>query len=305
MRAALAAAGLAAILALAATLALAVILALAAPASAEVAFITAEQSSFSPTQLDILVGDPVNWRNASVREHDIRSDTAGFDSGRLAPSTSFAHLFAAPGGYPYVCTIHAGMAGDVAVHPLLLDGPRAPVARGAPLALHVRAPDGVREAVIEEDTGGGFRRVAVATPPAGRGHEEHDAEGTLHATVTPQASASYRAVGAAGTSPPLRVEVTDRTSFALRAAAVRRGTVVRVSTRPSQPGARVVLQLRLRERFGWWTVARDHLDDRSRVAFLVRRRGSVRARVAVVGEDWATVLAVSRPLRARTPKRGR
>jgi plastocyanin len=288
MRTALTAAGLAAALAV------------AAPASAEVAFVTAEQSSFSPTHLDILVGDPVNWRNASVREHDIRSDAAGFDSGRLAPSTSFAHVFPAPGTYPYICTIHAGMAGEVAAHPLLLDGPRAPVARRAPVALHVRAPAGLAEAVIEEDAGGGFRRVAVATPPAGRGHEEHDAEGTLHATITPQASASYRAVGPAGTSPALRIEVTDWTSFALRAAAARRGMVVRVRTRPAQPGARVVLQLRLRERFGWWTVGRKHLDDRSRAAFLLRRNGSVRARVAVVGEDWATVLAVSRPLRVGT-----
>jgi plastocyanin len=287
MRAALAAVGLAATLAL------------AGPASAEVAFVTAEQSSFSPPHLDVLVGDPVNWRNASVREHDIRSDAAGFDSGRLAPSTSFAHVFSALGSYPYICTIHAGMTGDVAVHPLLLDGPHAPVARGAPVALHVRAPGGVGEAVIEEDTGGGFRRVAVATPPVSRGHEQHDAEGTLHATVTPHASATYRAVGAAGKSPALRIEVTDRTSFALSTAALRRGAAVRVRTRPAQPGARVVLQLRLRERFGWWTVARGHLDDRSRARFPLRRKGSLRARVAVVGADWATVLAVSPPLRVR------
>jgi plastocyanin len=287
MRAALAAAVLAAVLAL------------AAPASAEVAFVVADQSSFSPPHLDVLVGDPVNWRNASAREHDIRSGAAGFDSGRVAPTASFAHVFSAVGTYPYVCTLHAGMVGDVAVHPLLLDGPHAPVARGAPVALHVRAPAGVGEAVIEEDTGGGFRRVGVATPRAGSGHEKHDAEGTLHATVTPQASAFYRAVDAAGASPPLRVEVTDKTSFAVKTAAVRRGTAVRVSTRPAQPRARVVLQLRLRERFGWWTVARGRLDGRSRARFLLRRRGTVRARVAVVGADWATLLAVSPPMRVR------
>jgi plastocyanin len=287
MRRALAAAGLAAVLAL------------AAPASAEVAFVSAGYSSFSPAHLDLLVGDPVNWRNASAREHDIRSDLAGFDSGRLAPTASFAHVFSAVGSYPYVCTLHAGMVGDVAVHPLLLDGPHAPVARGAPVALHVRAPAGVGEAVIEEDTGGGFRRVAVATPRAGSGHKEHDAAGALHATVTPQASASYRAIGAAGTSPTLRVEVTDQTSFGLGTAAVRRGTAVRVSTRPAQPGARVVLQLRLRERFGWWTVARGRLDGRSRARFLLRRRATVRARVALVGADWATPVAVSPPMRVR------
>jgi plastocyanin len=287
MRAALAAAVLAAVLAL------------AAPASAEVAFVTADQSSFSPSHLDLLVGDPVNWRNASAREHDIRSDAAGFDSGRVAPTASFAHVFSAVGTYPYVCTLHAGMVGEVAVHPLLLDGPRAPVARGAPVALHVRTPAGVAEAVIEEDTGGGFRRVAVATPRAGSGHEKHEAEGTLHATVTPQASAFYRAADAAGASPPLRVEVTDKTSFAVKTGAVRRGTAVRVSTRPAQPRARVVLQLRLRERFGWWTVARGRLDGRSRARFLLRRRGTMRARVAVVGSDWATLLAVSPPIRVR------
>jgi plastocyanin len=282
-----------------AAVAIAAVLGLATPARAELSLIAVEQSSFSPQHLDLLVGDAVNWRNASVREHDIRSDTAGFDSGRLAPGTSFGHVFSSRGSYPYLCTIHAGMVGDIAVHPLLLDGPRAPVARGAPVALHVRAPEGIEEAIIEEDAGGGFRRVAVATPRAGRAHDEHGGPGTLHATVTPQASASYRAVDAAGASPPVRIEVTDRTRLKLSATALRRGMALRVGARPAQPGARVVLQLHLRERFGWWPVARAHLDGRSRARFVLRRKGSLRARVLVVGADWTTVLAASPPLRVR------
>ena len=48
----------------------------------------------------------------------------------------------------------------------------------------------------------------------------------------------------------------------------RRSIDVRAS--PASPGTRVVLQLRLRERFGWWPVARARLDRRSRAQFTVR-----------------------------------
>jgi hypothetical protein len=60
----------------------------------------------------------------------------------------------------------------------------------------------------------------------------------------------------------------------------------------------VVLQLKLRERFGWWPVARARLDKRSQAHFKLRRdQRAVPARVVLVGPDWATVLNESRVLK--------
>ena len=49
--------------------------------------------------------------------------------------------------------------------------------------------------------------------------------------------------------------VLDRTVTATASTKARRATV-RARVTPASPGATVVLQLRLRERFGWWPVAR-------------------------------------------------
>ena len=273
-------------------------LALAGPAGATVEFVSMDYTSFSPASVEIVIGDAVSWRNNSVREHDVASDTTGFDSGRVGSGDIFAHTFTAAGSFPYVCRIHDAMRGEVAVHPLLLSGPRGAVARGAPVALHVRAPDGVGAAAIEEDTGAGFRQVATATPQAGGGHEGHE-DATLHATVRPQESADYRAVSAVGASPRFRIEVTDEARLTLAASRRRGGALLTARSVPAQPGARVVLQLYLRERFGWWTVARERLNSRSRARFVLKRRGPVRARVAFVGADRVTLLAASRPLAVR------
>jgi plastocyanin len=278
-------------------------LACATPARAETVSVTMGFGSFSPSRLDVLAGDTVSWRNASFRRHNIRSEAAGIDSGERGPGFGFAHTFTGPGAYPYHCSIHAGMTGEVDAHPLLLSGPRAAVVRGAPLALHVRAPAGLAEATIEEDSGAGFLPVATATPPAGPGHEGHDEPGTLHATVRPAASASYRAVSGAGASPALWVEVTDRLSLTLTASARRGGAVLRTRSVPAQPRAHVALQLRLRERFGWWTVASGRLDRRSRARFELRRRRPVRARVVLLAADGVTALAVSAPIVVRPRRR--
>jgi plastocyanin len=267
-------------------------LTLAAPARAELAFVAMEYESFAPARLDLVMGDSVSWRNGSVREHDVASDAAGFDSGRVNPGGIFAHTFSAAGRFPYVCRIHDAMRGEVAVHTTLLSGPRGAVARGVPVPLHVRTREGVGQATIEEDTGSGYQPVATATPQAGHGHEGQE-DATLHATVRPRASAFYRAVTSDGASPPLRVEVTDEARVALTASARPGGAVLHARAVPALPRTRVVLQLRLRERFGWWTVARDRLNSRSRARFVLRRRRQVRARVALVGADWVTMLAVS------------
>jgi hypothetical protein len=67
-----------------------------------------------------------------------------------------------------------------------------------------------------------------------------------------------------------------------------------VTVTPNDPAAVVVLQAHLRERFGWWPVARRRLDYVSTARFRVRRPG--RVRVALVDDDGWTPLATSRVL---------
>ena len=66
---------------------------------------------------------------------------------------------------------------------------------------------------------------------------------------------------------------------------------------PGSPGATVVLQLFLREHFGWWPVSTRKLDRGSHASFRVGSRGAVRARVVLTMADGATPLAVSPTLR--------
>jgi Copper binding proteins, plastocyanin/azurin family len=254
--------------------------------------------AFGPAQLDVLVGDNVVWRNNSQKTHNVKFETEGFNSGRVPPRGGASHQFTVAGVYPYICTIHDGMTGDVGVYPLVLGGPTQRVRRGTSVALHVRAPDGAGEVMIEADTGSGFAPAAVAGPAAGGGHEGHEEPGTVHATVVASETAVYRAVFSGGSSNELRIEVTDAPG--VRAAVKRgpRGAVVDARANPSTPGGRVVLQLKLRERFGWWPVARARLDQRSHARFKLRgnERG-VPARVVLVGPDWATPLSQSRTIR--------
>lgn len=278
---------------------------LAAPAQADSIFVSAGTSSFAPAKLDVLVGDNVIWRNNSVKTHNVKSEVEGYNSGRFASRSAANHIFASAGSFPYVCTIHDGMTGEIGVHPLLLSGPTRAVQRGASVALHVRAPAETSEVTIEADSGSGYQPVAVAGPPEGGGHEGHVEPGTLHANVVASESATYRAVSAAGSSPELRVEVSDGASLSVAAKRTSAtGVVIHVRATPASPGANVVLQLRLRERFGWWPVARARLDKRSRAAFTVRRHAGAPARVVMVGPDWASPLSQSRVFRLarRTPR---
>lgn len=254
--------------------------------------------AFSPAHLDVMTGDNVAWTNTSTKTHNIKFETEGFNSGRVEPRSGTNHAFPVAGVYPYICTIHDGMTGEIGVYPLVLEGPAKRVRRGTSIAFHVRAPEGAGEVRIEADTGSGFQQVAVAGPAAGGGHEGHEEPGTVHANVVAAETATYRAAFSGGSSNELRIEVTDAPDIA---AALRRkpsGRTVNVKATPSTPGARVVLKLKLRERFGWWPVARARLDKRSQAHFKLRRdQRGVPARVVLVGPDWATVLNESRVLK--------
>jgi len=255
-----------------------------APARADTSSVQIVDSAYNPPRLAVLTGDTIGWRNSSlINQHTVTS--TGFDSGPIVPGGGYFHDFTAPGTYAYTCTIHPGMFGEVDVFGLLMNGPDRAVARGAATVLTGRAAPGIGSITIEEDTGGGFHPVATAAA----------AGGAFKATVHPPANATYRAVAGADASPPVQVQVSDRSDIAVKVA----GRHLRVHVDPANPGAKVSLQFKLRERFGWWTVARARLDRRSDARFPIRRSKSVRARVALTQSDGWTVLATSAAVRIR------
>lgn len=243
-------------------------------------------AAFTPVQTDVLAGDTVTWTNDSVRAHDIVARDRGFDSGRVIKGDTFAHRFDAEGSYPYYCSIHPVMTGEVDVHRILLDRPAQHGAPDRPFVLSGRsAVEGSVE--IEGDDGSGFHRVATA-PVA--------ADGSFRVSVVPRTTTTYRAVAGDAASPPVPLLVEDR-SVLVATGRHRRATTVSIRVAPTAPHQTVVLQLRLPERFGWWPVRRVRLDHMSRARFAVRTRRHVRARVLLTLADGATELARSRTFR--------
>ena len=242
-------------------------------------------AAFSPQVLDVVAGDTVTWTNNSVRRHTVTASDDSWDSGVVPIGEHFARRFDAPGTVTYYCRLHT-FGGTVGVHTLLLESPHEASGPGRTRTLRGRTALAPGTAVaIEADTGAGFAPVAT---------HEVEANGGLHVDVAPRTSTRYRAVAGDAASPPITVTVADR-RIAVKRQPHGDRTLVEATVRPAAAGTRAVLQLNLPERFGWWPVARTRLDSRSHARFSVRRRQRVRARIALVLADGATVTATSRP----------
>ena len=244
-------------------------------------------SAYGPAHVDVLVGDTVRWSNDSFRAHTVSADDGSWSSARVFTDGSFDHRFDDAGNTSYYCKLHTFMRGEVDVHRVLLAAPKEPGAPGRPYTLHGRAalPAGT-EVEIEANTGARFEHAATATVGA---------DGRFEADVVPRTSATYRAVAGDETSPSAQLLVLDR-KLAASATTRRRTVTVSASVAPASPGATVVLQLRLKDRFGWWPVARATVDHRSRATFRLRLGHRYRARVVLTLADGATPLALSRTL---------
>jgi plastocyanin len=262
-------------------LAIAGVLALPAGAAAAAPEVSVQFAAFAPSQVDALPGETVTWANVSPRGHTVTSDSGVFGS-ELASGMRFAWTFAAVGAYPYHCTIHPSMTGEIDVRRVTLGPlPVAALRPGTPVEFTGRTADPSSPVRIEHSRDGThFATVATAAP---------DAAGDWSTSVRARATGDYRAASGAGVSELRRLLVSGRR---VKVRAGRRGIAVTVT--PSDPYGRVVLQVRRRERFGWWPVTRTRLDYVSEARFAIRR--PVRARVVLVAADGWTPLATSRVL---------
>lgn len=253
------------------------------------ATVVMEHAAFAPMHVSVLVGERVEWVNGSGRSHTVVSASAGFDSGRVGVDRSWGHTFPARGTFSYVCTLHRGMTGTVDVAGLLLR-PLGAVVRGEPLGLGGRGLPGGGPVTIERQSGAGF--APVSTVPRA-------ADGSFHAPLASDSSATFRAVSGGEVSAPVHVEVVERRSLALSTKRGKERRIIGVRVRPGARGATVKLQRYLRERFGWWTVSRRTLNAAGRARFSIRRSAKGRVRVVLTKPDGETPLAVSRTMRVR------
>lgn len=70
--------------------------------------------AFRPDSITVLVGTTVEWSNADTTDHTVSASDGSFN-GSLAANATFQAQMDAPGIFEYVCQIHIGMRGEVAV----------------------------------------------------------------------------------------------------------------------------------------------------------------------------------------------
>jgi plastocyanin len=195
---------------------------------------------FAPGRALVLVGDTVVWRNGDGTNHTVTANDASFDSGYLAPGGTFARTFAKVGDYAYHCTIHKFMRGEIVVVPVALSGPGRPVVSGGGVVLQGLAPTGTRSVVIERS--GKPPHVERRVTPA--------ADGSFTVSLRTSRPADFTALAKGLASPRVHIAVAPKVR------ARRSGGAVAARAVPDRPGVRALLQVYVRERFSWRTVAR-------------------------------------------------
>ena len=240
----------------------------AAAADAPVRTVTIPGKLYDPPHLDVLVGTTVTWKNDDAINHTVTADGDAFSSGYVPPGGSFSFTFAKQGRYPFHCTIHKFMKGEVDVFGLVLSGPEGPVARRQPRRLRrARAGRGRDRDAPRR------RRGAHRSRAARRELRRRRRTSALPARTEPSRG---------------RWSARSCACSSVRSFASRRWvTPCALAPIPARPGARAVLQSYDREHFAWRGVARGSLDARSSVRFPIPG-GVDRVRVLVVGgKGWA------------------
>jgi plastocyanin len=74
-----------------------------------------DASSFTPATLTVRVGDSVVWTNKDLLDHSATSQAGSFDSGKMESGAVWTYTAAKKGQFPYVCTFHPTMTGELRV----------------------------------------------------------------------------------------------------------------------------------------------------------------------------------------------
>lgn len=70
---------------------------------------------YRPAAITVQAGSEVTWTNSDDRAHTVTQRGGGFDSGIFDTGGSWSRVFANPGTFEYLCTLHPDMVGTVVV----------------------------------------------------------------------------------------------------------------------------------------------------------------------------------------------
>ena len=264
----------------------AVALLLAAPAGAhaETTTISMPGKFFDPPRATMVAGDTVLFRNSDLVTHDAL--ISPFGSGPLARFTSWSQQIDQPGGYPFLCTLHAFMRGNLDVVAATLAAAPDGILAGEPLTLAGRTRAGTAHIGIEQSlSSGAWRAVGAGAAPA--------PDGTFTTTVPAVEGASYRATTPAGPSPAITPRITARVNIHLDVQRTRRHAIVHVHTTPSVTGFTATLELYSRWHFRWRPRRHAQLSGHGHAAFRLPAKPRTLARVALRSTRRGPALAHS------------
>jgi plastocyanin len=71
--------------------------------------------TYAPAAVTVAAGTTVTWTNRDDIPHTVVSPDKVFKSKVLDTDEKFSFVFAKPGRYPYFCSIHPKMTGEVVV----------------------------------------------------------------------------------------------------------------------------------------------------------------------------------------------
>lgn len=83
-------------------------------AAAETHVVRIEGMQFVPATITVHRGDRITWTNKDIVPHTATAAGA-FDTGTLATGKSGSRVMNKAGRFPYACTLHPGMKGEVVV----------------------------------------------------------------------------------------------------------------------------------------------------------------------------------------------
>ena len=276
----------------AAVLATLALLALPAAATADTTTITMPGKYFDPARSTSVAGDLVLFKNSDLVTHDVRIAGGVFDSGPIARFTSWSQQIDQPGSYPFICTIHVFMSGNLDVLAATIAAAPDGVLAGEPLTLSGRAPAGTARLGVEQSVSGGeWSEVGAAAPAP---------DGSYETSVPAVEGASYRVTTPAGPSPAVTPRVTARVDLHLDVHHGRRHTLVHVHTMPAATGFVATLERYARWHFRWRRGHTVALDSRGRATFRLPPRAGSFARVALRRSRRGPALVESGVVKLRT-----
>ena len=269
---------------------LAAALACPATAAADQVEITMPGKFFDPARSTAVAGDQVTFRNNDLVTHDVRIAGGLFDSGPIGRSSSWSQAFAQPGEYPFICTLHAFMSGNLSVVAATLSARPDGVLAGEPITLSGRAPAGTSSVGVERSTPeGAWVALEDAAKP--------QADGTYSVRTPAVEGASYRVSSAAGASPPVTPRVTARVDLHVTLERSGRRALLHAHAMPAPAGMVATLELYARWRYRWRSTSTVKLGKDGAAMFRLPRGLRTYARVALRRRARGPALVYSHVLR--------